>query len=72
MENFAPVINNAMWRILLVVMLTLGLKGKLIDIEVAFLHGDLEEDIYMDCLEGMEDAKPEECLKLKHTIYSLV
>ena len=71
-ENFAPVIIDVTWRILLIVMLTLGLEGKLIDIEVAFLHGDLEEDIYMDCPEGMEDAQPDECLKLEHTIYGLV
>ena len=71
-ENFAPVITDITWRTLLVLMLTFGYDGKLIDIEVAFLHGDLEEDIYMDCPEGMESAKEDECLQLQHTIYGLV
>jgi hypothetical protein len=42
----------------------------LIDVGTAFLHGDLEEEIYMECPEGMEH-KPDECLLLNKTIYGL-
>ena len=70
--NFAPVINDVTWRLMLVAMLKNNWKGIIIDVETAFLHGDLEEDIYMDCPEGMEDAEPDECLQLKQTIYGLV
>ena len=41
------------------------------DIETAFLHGDIDVEIYMDCPEGLEH-EPDECVKLNHTIYGLV
>ena len=71
MANYAPVINDITWRLLLIVMLLKKYDGRIIDIEVEFLHGDLEEEIYMDCPQGPEDAKEDECVKLLHTIYGL-
>jgi hypothetical protein len=35
-ESFAPVINDVTFRILLIMMLTWNLKGKIVDIETAF------------------------------------
>ena len=68
-ESYAPVINDVCWRILIVVMMVLKLDYKIIDVETAFLFGDLEEEVYMTC-----DAvhKEDEALKLKHAIYGLV
>ncbi|MHA7927767.1 MAG: Ty1/Copia family ribonuclease HI, partial [Marinobacter sp.] len=43
----------------------------MIDYETAFLHGDLEEEIFMDCPKGMNKGR-NKCLKLKKTIYGLV
>ena len=51
--NYAPVINDVTWRVILIVMLLKKYDGKVIDIEVAFLHGNLEEEIYMDCPQGL-------------------
>ena len=46
---------------------------KVIDIETAFLHGDLDGmEVYMDCPQGLEGAQPDECLLLQKTIYGLV
>jgi Reverse transcriptase (RNA-dependent DNA polymerase) len=70
-ESFAPVINDVTFRILLVMMLTLNLKAKVVDIETAFLHGDLKETIYMEIQKGME-VSVDECLILNKTIYGLV
>jgi hypothetical protein len=70
-ESFAPVINDVTFRILLIMMLTWNLKGKIVDIETAFLHGNLKEKIYMEIPKGME-AHENECLILKETIYGLV
>ena len=51
--------------------LNLQLTSKIIDFETAFLHGTLEEEIYMNCPEGL-DHEPDECLQLQKTIYGLV
>jgi Reverse transcriptase (RNA-dependent DNA polymerase) len=41
------------------------------DVEAAFLNGDLEEEIYMDCPNGMTHFR-DECLYLQKAIYGLV
>ena len=75
-ENFSPVINDVTFRTLLALMLARGWKGKLIDVETAFLYGDLEEEVYMKCPEGLEEfdgTDPEEtCVLLEKSIYGLV
>ena len=70
--NYAPVINDVTWRVLLIVMLLKKYNVKLLEIEVAFLRGNLEEEFYTDCPQVLEDAKEYECVKLLYTIYSLV
>jgi hypothetical protein len=40
-------------------------------VTTAFLNGELEEEIYMDCPDGMEH-RANECLLLEKTIYGLV
>jgi hypothetical protein len=47
-ESFTPVINDITFCILLIMMLTWNLKGKIVDIKTAFLHGNLKEIIYME------------------------
>ena len=73
-ENYSPVINDVTYRLLLIVQILFGLKSKIIDVETAFLHGDLdtETEIYMDCPEGMEGGGPDKCVRLLKTIYGLV
>jgi Reverse transcriptase (RNA-dependent DNA polymerase) len=46
-------------------------KGIVVDVETAFLHGDLQEEIYMNIPEGM-NSNPNDCLLLTKTIYGLV
>jgi len=71
-DNFAPVINNVTFRILLIIVLLYGYNTKVINVETAFLHGDLEEDIYMDCPSGLDECGEQECPKLNKSIYGLV
>jgi len=71
-EFFAPVVNDMTFRILIICIIMANLSAKIVDVETAFLHGDLEGiEIYMDCQQGLE-AKPDECLLLNKTIYGLV
>jgi len=68
-DSYAPVITDVSWRILIVAMLMWQLVAKIIDVETAFLLGDLEEEIYMQCSEVHDD---DEVLFLMHSIYGLV
>ena len=70
-ENFAPVINDVSYRVLLIKQMIEGLKCFLIDVETAFLHGELEETIFMECPKGLEH-EDDEVLLLKKSLYGLV
>ena len=51
---------------------SLNLECEQLDVNVAFLHGDLEEEIYMDQLEGFEVKGKENLFcKLKKSLYGL-
>jgi len=70
-KNYTPVMNNITWRILLVAMIVWGVDAIIVDVEMAFLHGELEEEIYMDLPEGMEGDE-NECPLLLKALYGLV
>jgi len=70
-ENYAPVMNDVTWRILLVAMLVWKMDAIIIDVETAFLHGELDEEIYMDLPAGL-DGESDECLLLLKALYGLV
>jgi hypothetical protein len=56
-----PVVNDVTYHIVLLCMLIWKLIGEIVDVETAFLHGELD---------GIEH-KPDECLLFKKTIYGL-
>jgi Reverse transcriptase (RNA-dependent DNA polymerase) len=70
-ESYSPVINDVIFRLLLVLQLALCLKSVIIDIETAFLNRELTEEIYMSTLEGLK-AQEDECVLLEKAIYGLV
>jgi Reverse transcriptase (RNA-dependent DNA polymerase) len=49
-ESFAPVLNDVSFRIMLTAKIVWDTTSTVVDIETAFLHGDLDEEIYMDIL----------------------
>ena len=76
-DNYSPVVNDVTFRVVVARMLIENLKGKVVDIENAFLNGDLENEIYMKIPEGYnevisEDVDKQDCLVLQKAIYGLV
>jgi hypothetical protein len=56
---------------MLIAKLIWNLEASIVNVEPAFLHGDLQEEIYMNIPEGMSyDSK--HCLLLTKTVYGLV
>ena len=66
-DNYSPVVNDVTLRVVVARMLIDNLKRKVVDIDNAFLNGDLEHEIYMKILEGYDeviskDVDKEDCL----------
>ena len=70
-DAFSPVTNDVTFRILIIYALIMRFDVRLIDVETAFLHGDLEHKIYMECPQGIE-AAIDECILLMKALYGLV
>jgi hypothetical protein len=70
-ESFSPVINDVAFRILIICQIIWKLKALLMDVEVAFLNGDLDEMIYMEVPDGFEH-QPDEVVLLLKSMYGLV
>lgn len=51
-EIFSPVVKMISIRVALGLVASLNLELEQIDVKTTFLHGDLEEEIYMDQPEG--------------------
>ncbi|GJT27804.1 transposable element [Tanacetum coccineum] len=71
-EVFSLVIKHSSIRILLALVAELDLELVQMDVKTAFLHGDLEEEIYMVQPEGFKVAgKAHEVCKLHKSLYGL-
>jgi hypothetical protein len=64
-------VNDVSFRIILSDKLLWDLQAIIVDVGKAFLHGDLQEEIYMNVPKGM-NQDDNTCLLLKKTIYGLV
>jgi Reverse transcriptase (RNA-dependent DNA polymerase) len=53
-DSFASVINDVSFRIMLIAKLIWDLKACIADVETSFLHGELQEKIYMNVPEGLD------------------
>jgi hypothetical protein len=63
--------TDVSFRIILSAKLLWDLQASIVDVETAFLHGNLQEDVYMNVPKGMSQYD-NTCLLLKKTIYGLV
>ena len=71
-ETFSPVVKMSSIRVALSLAACLNLEVEQLDVKTAFLHGDLEEEIYMQQPEGFEEKEKENLVcKLKKSLYGL-
>ena len=77
-DNFAPVIQDTTFRIICFMIIVNNWVAEIVDIEIAFLYGDLDETIYMTVPEGYETVVKDEkvdrntqCMMLIKTVYRL-
>ncbi|GJZ55995.1 retrovirus-related pol polyprotein from transposon TNT 1-94 [Tanacetum coccineum] len=72
-EIFSPVVKITTIRLVFSIVAAKDLHLEQLDVKTAFLHGDLDEDIYMTQPEGFQSARKEENLvcKLKKSLYGL-
>ena len=74
-DNFAPVVHDVSFRIALARMMVEKLDSLVMDVETAFLYGEIDEEIFMKSPVGMEEIDPgsssEDCYQLLKGIYGL-
>ncbi|KAG8503054.1 hypothetical protein CXB51_000810 [Gossypium anomalum] len=71
-DVFSPVVKHSSIRILLALVAQLNLELAQLDVKTAFLHGELEEEIYMTQPEGYKDAGGRNWVcKLNKSLYGL-
>ena len=76
-DNYSPVVNDVTFRVMVARMIIKNMKGKVVDIDNAFLNGDLKHEICMKIPEGYDEVinprvDKEDCLILQKAIYGLV
>jgi hypothetical protein len=70
-DFYAPVVNDVVFRIIIILQIVYKLHSAIIDVETAFLNGDLKEEIYMNAPKGL-NVNHDECTQLDKALYGLV
>ena len=71
-EIFAPVVKMTCMRTVLNIAANMNLEVEQLDVKTTFLHGDLEEEIYMQQSKGfVKRGKEHLVCQLKKSLYGL-
>jgi hypothetical protein len=70
-ETFAPVAKMTTVRTILAIAASQSWPLHQMDVKNVFLHGDLQEEIYMKLPSGMTTSSPHDVCKLRRSLYGL-
>lgn len=70
-ETFAPVAKMTTVRSLLKIVATQNWEVHQMDVHNAFLHGDLDEEVYIKLPQGFTHSEPNKVLRLHKSLYGL-
>ncbi|UYV77415.1 hypothetical protein LAZ67_15000946 [Cordylochernes scorpioides] len=70
-ETFAPIVKHSTIRAFLAASVYKGMQVIHLDVKTAFLHGDLDKELYMELPEGLHTKHTNKVCKLKKAIYGL-
>ena len=70
-EVFSPVLKQSTIRILMTLAAQYDYELDQLDVKTAFLHGDLQEEIYMTQLLGFKATENEKVCKIEKSLYEL-
>jgi hypothetical protein len=72
-ESYGPVVTDIGLRILITIVVRVPhYVARQMDVDTAFLYGDLQEHIFMELPKGYRTSSPGRCLRLKKCIYGLI
>jgi hypothetical protein len=70
-DAYSPVAKHTTIRLVLALASLNNWHLHQLDVNNAFLHGDLQEDVYMDIPPGVSTTKPNQFYKLLKSLYGL-
>ena len=70
-QTFAPVVDFSTVRAILAVAVQKGLHAHQLDVRTAFLHGDIDDEIYISAPPGISICGKDQVLELRKGLYGL-